>query len=301
LEEGVDRWLVNALLLKKQPLAWPQQDPFRLSATNETLIPKLPWLKAFALENKQVLTWRRRIATAQPNSLLLRPGTPLIDVAERFTRWDDRGTAFITWRTLPEWSDDIWLGFRLCFVVEPDIAISDMFAPSRAELASIRRAQRYLPPQAICIHVDSNGDVVKDSSLLSILTKPYLRVGARGEQGERGTDLNLSSRPQILSSVIDPVAFGDLCRSVRDRSSTLLLAEQTLQDTIAVGERHATAEIERRRSRLRQKNAVGDSAALLELQAIESILPSISRPLVKLDAMGCFIVSRELPVDPDYA
>ncbi|WP_280960186.1 protein DpdE [Aquabacterium lacunae] len=301
LEDGVDRWLVNALLLKKQPLSWPQQDPFRLIATNETLIPKLPWLKAFALENKQPLTWRRRIAAAQPSCLLLRPGTPLVDVAERFTRWDDRGTAFITWRTVAEWSDEVWLGFRLCFLVEPDIAISDLFAPSRGELANVRRAQRYLPPQAICIHVDSNGDVVTDASLLSILMKPYLRAGARGEQGERGTDVNLSSRPQILSSVIDSLAFGDLCRSVRDRSRALLLAQQTLQDAITAGERHAKSEIERRRSRLRQKDAIGDAVALLELQAIESILPAISRPLIKLDSMGCFVISREPPVNPAYA
>ena len=36
-----------------------------------------------------------------PDVDLLRPGAPLIDVMERFTRWDDRGTAFVTWRIVP--------------------------------------------------------------------------------------------------------------------------------------------------------------------------------------------------------
>lgn len=298
LEDGVDRWLVDALLLKKRPFAWPTQDPFKLSATNETLIPRLPWLKAFALENKRPLTWRRRIATARPDVVLLRPGTPLIDVAERFTRWDDRGSAFITWRTAPEWSEDLWVGFRLCFVVEPDIAISDMFAPSRAELAKLRRAQRYLSPRAICIHVDSDGDVVEDAVLLSILTRPYRHADALGE---RGADVNLSSRPHILGSVIDPVAFGKLCRFVRDRSRGLLLVEQSLTDAIAAGERLALAEVARRRDRLRQRYSAGDLAARGDLEAIESILPAIARPVVKLDAMGCFLVSREPPSLQAYA
>jgi ATP-dependent helicase HepA len=298
LEDGVDRWLVDALLLKKRPLVWPVQDPFKFSATHETLIPKQPWLKAFALEDKRALTWRRRIATAQPDALLLRPGTPLIDVAERFTRWDDRGTAFITWRTAPEWSDDLWLGFRLCFVVEPDIAVSDLFAPNRSELADLRRAQRYLPPRAICIHVDVNGHVVEDPALLSILTRPYRSADSRGE---RGTDINLSSRPHILASVIDSVAFGHLCRSVRDRGRDLLLAEQTLADATAAGERLAMAEVERRRVRLRQRQSTGELVARVDLKAIESIIPAIARPSVRLDAMGCFLISREPPPDQAYA
>ena len=297
LEEGVDRWLVDALHLKKRPVAWPKLDPFRLGATSETLIPRLPWLQAFALEDNRALTWRRRIATAQPDVMLLRPGTPLIDLAERFTRWDDRGTAFITWRTAPEWPGDLWLGFRLCFIVEPDIAFSDMLAPSRAELADVRRAQRYLPARAFCIHVDSDGAVVDDAALLSILTKPYRKADERGE----GSDVNLSSRPDILTSVINPAAFGKLCRSVRDRSRSLLLSEQSLIEALVNGSRFASLELERRRTRVRQRDSAGDLAARLDLAAIESILPAIAAPVVRLDAMGCFLVSREPPSKQSYA
>lgn len=292
LQDGVDQWLLGALLLKKHPVAWPAQDPFKLRATKETLIPRVPWLEAFNLEQTHALTWRRRIATAHPEATLLRPGTPLLDLAERFTRWDDRGTAFVTWRTAAEWPHDLWLGFRLCFVVEPDVPISDMFAPSRAELASMRRAQRYLPLRTVSVHVDIDGVVVEDPTLLSILTRPYRRAD---ERLGTNVDVNLTSRPHILASVIDPVSFGALCRSVRDRCRSVLLAEKSLGDAVAAAERLAMGEVERRRIRLRQRYAAGDLAAHADIRAIESILPAIASPAVKLDAMGCFIVSNEPP------
>lgn len=298
LQEGVDQWLLGALLMRKHPVAWPEPDPFTLRATRETLIPRTPWLEAFNLEQTRALTWRRRIATTHPEAILLRPGTPLLDLAERFTRWDDRGTAFVTWRTAPEWANELWLGFRLCFVVEPDIPISDMFAPSRVELAALRRAQRYFPPSTVSVHVGIDGAVVADPTLLSILTRPYRRAD---ERAGSVADVNLASRPHILASVIDPAAFGALCRSVRDRCRSVLLAEKSLSDAVAAAERLALAEVERRRIRLRQRCSAGDRAAQTDIRAIESILPAITNPAVKLDAMGCFIVSNEPPSLDAYA
>lgn len=292
LEDGVDRWLLGALLMKKHPVAWPAQDPFKLSATKETLVPRLPWLEAFNLEQTRALTWRRRIASAHPEAMLLRPGTPLLDLVERFTRWDDRGTAFATWRTATAWPHDLWIGFRLCFVIEPDVPISDMFAPSRAELAALRRAQRYLPPRTLSVHVGIDSVVVQDPALLSILTRPYRRAD---EGAGSIVDLNMASRPHILASVIDPASFGNLCRSVRDRCRSALLAEKSLGDTVAAAERLAASEVERRRIRLRQRYSAGDLAAQADIQAIESILPAIANPAVRLDSMGCFIVSAEPP------
>lgn len=292
LQDGVDQWLLGALQMRKQAVAWPAQDPFKLRATKETLIPRTPWLEAFGLEQTPPLTWRRRIAAAHPEAILLRPGTPVLDLVERFTRWDDRGTAFVTWRTAPEWSNDLWLGFRLCFVIEPDLPISDMFAPSRAELAALRLAQRYFPPRTLTIHVDIDGVTVEDPTLLSILKRPY-RSG--DEHTQRVIDMNLSSRPHLLESVVDPVAFGELCRSTRDRSRTVLLADKSLSEAVSAAERLALGELARRRNRLRRRYSAADIAAQAEIRALESILPAIAKPSVKLDAMGCFIVSREPP------
>ena len=290
LQDGVDRWLLGGLLMKKHPLAWPNQDPFKLRATKETLVPRLPWLEAFNLGQTPALTWRRRIASAHPEAMLLRPGTPLLDLVERFTHWDDRGTAFVTWRTTSDWAHDLWIGFRLCFVIGPNVQISDMFAPSRAELAALRRAQRYLSPRIISVYVGMDGVVVQDPALISILQRPYRRAN----EGAEGTvDLNLASRPHILASVIDPASFGNLCRSIHDRCRDALLAEKSLSDAVAAAVRLAAAEVERRRLRLRQRQSAGDLAAQTDIQVIESILPAIENPAARLDSMGCFIVSAE--------
>jgi ATP-dependent helicase HepA len=104
---------------------------------------------------------------------LLRPGAPLIDVAERFTRWDDRGTAFITYRSAPDWEGELWIGFKLCFVTEPRLDLADLVAPTPAELAASRRAQRYFAPRAHILYIDLNGEVVLDPSLIAILERPY--------------------------------------------------------------------------------------------------------------------------------
>lgn len=298
LQEGVDQWIRGTLFIRKYPVTPPVQDPFALRATRETLIPRTPWLEAMNLESMRALTWRRRIATIHPEAILLRPGTPLLDLVERYTRWDDRGTAFVTWRTAPDWTSDLWLGFRLCFVVEPDVSISDMFAPSIVELAAQRRAQSYFSPRTLSVYMGIDGAIVEDASLLSILTKPYRRA----DEGEGSVvDLNLASRPHILASVIDPSAFGTLCRSVRDRCRSLLLTEKSLSDAVAAAERLALADLERRRIRLRQRCSAGDLGALADIQNLESILPAIAKPAVKLDAMGFFIISSKPPSLQEYA
>ena len=43
---GVDQWLVGTLQLKKRPFAWPEEDPFKLGITKQTLIPVCPGNRA---------------------------------------------------------------------------------------------------------------------------------------------------------------------------------------------------------------------------------------------------------------
>lgn len=291
LERSVDQWLLGVLQFKKRPFAWPQKDPFTLGVTPQTLIPRSPWLEEFGVDDGQPLTWRRRIATKQPDVTLLRPGAPLIDVTERFTRWDDRGTAFVTWRVAPEWVADIWIGFRLCFVIEANIAISDFLAPTRAELAASRRAQRYFAPRSHVLHVDISGDMVTDNALLVILERPYVSSG----RGSMGTDLNLASRPHLLEELIDAASFQHCCRSVRDTARAALSALPEVRDQIAAAEQAACADLDRRRNRLIRRQSAGDTLARADIDMIETILPSIRKPAIRLDAMGCFVVAQHAP------
>jgi len=291
LERDVDRWLVETLQLKKRPFAWPEDDPFKLAATSQTLIPRLPWQSELGLDDAQPLTWKRRTATKRPDVVLLRPGVPLIDVMERFTWWDDRGTAFVTYRTVPDWPGDLWIGFKLCFVIEPSFERSDLLAPTRAELAKSRRAQRYFASRGATLYIDVNGDAVKDTSLVVILERPYRNEG----NDAYPPDINLGSRPQMLAECIDLSAFQQICRSVRDSARARLAAQPDVIEQIATGVRLAEADLDRRRNRLRRRQSAGDAIASADIELIEAILPSIREPTIRLDSIGCFVVSQHAP------
>lgn len=210
---------------------------------------------------------------------------------ERFTRWDDRGTAFVTYRTAPDWLGDLWIGFKLCFVIEPSFELSDLLAPTRAELAKSRRAQRYFASRGHILYIDVNGDAVNDTFLTAILERPYRNEG----KGAHPPDINLGSRPQMLAEIIDLSAFQQICRSVRDSARGWLAAQPDVIEQIAAGQRLAEADLERRRNRLRRRQSAGDAMARADIELIEAILPSIREPAIRLDGMGCFVVSQHAP------
>jgi len=290
LESSVDQWLVGALQIKKRPFAWPEDDPFTLGITKQTLIPRLPWQQQLEFDDRQPLTWKRRIATRRAGVTLLRPGTPLIDVLARFTRWDDRGTAFITYRAVPDWLGDAWIGFKLCFTIEPSFDIADLLAPSRAELAASRRTQRYFAQHEQTLYIDINGEAVTDPTLLAVLSRPY---GGHGKGPN--TDLNLGSRPHILAEFINPAAFPAVCRRVRDGARQTLSEQPAVQEAIKAATNLAASDLQRRRNRLQRRQSAGDSMAREDIALIESILPSIASPAIRLDAMGCLILGKAIP------
>ena len=254
------------------------------------MIPRLPWQQKLELDDDQPLTWKRRIATRRTDVTLLRPGTPLIDVLARFTRWDDRGTAFVTYRPVAGWRDDAWIGFKLCFTIEPGLDMADLLAPSRSELAESRRAQRYFAQSEQTLFIDINGDAVTDPALLAILAKPY-----NGHVKGPNADVNLGSRPHILAGYIDPAAFPAVCRRVRDGARQTLSKQHTVLEAISAATVFATSDLQRRRNRLQRRQSTGDSMAREDIAMIESILPAIASPAIRLDAMGCFILGGALP------
>ncbi|WP_322997428.1 protein DpdE [Castellaniella sp.] len=285
LERGVDQWAVGTLQLKKRPFTWPEDDPFKLGITNQTLIPRLPWQQQLELDDSQPLSWKRRIATQRTAVTLLRPGTPLIDVLTRFTRWDDRGTAFVTYRHVANWQGDAWIGFKLCFTIEPSLEMADLLAPSRVELAASRRAQRYFAQSEQVLFVDINGDAVTDPALLALLSKRY-----DGHVKGPSADINLGSRPHILADYIDPAAFPLVCRRVRDSARQTLSDQPAVLTAITAATALVARDLQRRRNRLQRRQSAGDTMARDDIALIESILPSIISPAIRLDAMGCFIL-----------
>ncbi|MCB2399368.1 protein DpdE [Rhizobium ruizarguesonis] len=291
LESDVDRWLIDTLQIKKQPFAWPEKDPFKLVATGQTLIPRIPWQAELQIDGVRPLTWKRRVVTNRQGTDLLRPGMPLLDSLERFTSWDDRGTAFATYRVIPTWANDIWIGFKLCFVVEPSVQFSDFLAPSRADLALWRRAQRYLAPTAHTIYIDINGTEVTDPTLLSLLSRRYDDTS----RGDRAKDINLGSRPQLLADIIDPSAFQRICLSIREKARESLASRSEIWSALSAGAALAQADLERHERRMVQGHSIGELSAQTDVDTIRSILSIISEPSIRLDAMGCIIVAADAP------
>jgi ATP-dependent helicase HepA len=295
LEKAVEVWYLGALQLKRRPFAWPVEDPFKLAVAKDTLIPRVPWQQSLAIDDTDPLTWKRRIATRDSRVTLLRPGTPLVDVIGRFTRWDDRGTAFITLRQVDRWSADPWVGFKLCFTIEPDLELDDLLAPSSAELAAARRAQRYLPTTRQTLYVDINGEAVSDPSIQALLSRPY-----SNHRKKEGLDTNLGSRPLLLAEYIDPHLFPAICHRVRDGARSALEAQPDYADAQAAAVRLATSDLERRRSRLLRRQSAGDATARADVALIEAVLPGVAAPAVRLEAMGCFILDQRRPASSSY-
>jgi ATP-dependent helicase HepA len=167
--------------------------------------------------------------------------------------------------------------------------LADLLRPSRAELAAQRRAQRYFAPRGHCLYVGLDGEPVRDGNLLDLLQRPYRQKPVGGCP----PDLNLGSRPQHLASIIDPAAFGRICREVSDRACSGLRADPDLSEEIDAGVRAAEADLERRRNRLRRRQSAGDAMARQDMLLIERIIPAIRAPAVRLDAMGCLIVGAQ--------
>lgn len=288
LGNDIEQWLVHTLGLKKKPCSWPKLDPFVIRPTKRTLIPRHPWLSQLNFDQEKQLTWKRQTAVGRENAALLRPGFPLVDMLDRFTHWDDRGTAFITYRRVPSWQGELWIGFKLCFIVEPNLQFSDLSTPTRAELAMVRRAQRYLAPSAHTLYIDANGEAVTDAQLLSILARPYCQDGRDGAP----PDVNLASRPQNMASIIGPDIFRRLCEDIRDQGANLLRIQTEMQSRIEVAMGQILSDLERHRNSLHHRRQLLDDDVQADFALIEHILPSIREPAIRLDAMGCLIVGQ---------
>jgi len=296
VERDMQAWIVDVMGLKRRPAAWPEQDPFRLHWTERTLVPAQPWRAVFGADLDRPLTWRRRIAAARPEVSLLRLGTPLVDACERYMRWDDRGTAFATWRVEPGWggSDDLWTGFRLCFIVEPAVSEDEAVLAHAASDGVRRRAQAFLGPWTRTLYVDSSGEAVTDEKLVRTLERPYFNEASRDGR----VDINLGSRPAILHDVVDRASFARMCAEVRARAEALLRADQEYTGRIHEAARRAEADLSRRAARLRRRMAFepeAREAVEAELRVNEVVLSAVQRPRVRLDALGFVVLAGQPP------
>lgn len=303
--EPIDKWLTEVLLFRRDTID-DIPTAFNYHWTHRTLLPQEPE-HAFILKESlaQSMTYERGQAAYRRGLRLVRPGLELVDQLENLLRWDDRGTAFATWRSDPRWTGEgrgTWLGFRLIYILEANVkavhyalreSINEIIAPSLR-----RRMDSLLPPWTTTIDVDLEMNSVMDPLLREILDRPY--SDRNDEHGRR--DYNLGSRRDALYESIGFHELANACRRAKEASEGLLRSSPQFQEWTEVNARRAISEINSDNERLKRRQDAkiretgkADAGMKRDIRVNEAIAAALTSPSVRLDAIGLFVVSNCRP------
>lgn len=301
----IDDWLTEVLMFRRQPLD-DIHAAFRLHWTHQTLLPREPRHELITEDQlAQPMTYDRGYAAQTRGLRLVRSGLELVDSLEGLLRWDDRGTAFGTWRADPRWTGEgrgIWLGFRLTYVLQANIeaarhSLGD-WLDERVVRSLRRRMDALLPPWTTTVDVDIEMNPVTDSLLRDILARPY--SDREDELGRR--DFNLGSRRDVLYSTIGFAELADACRHAKEASETLLRTSLQFQQWADASVRRAVGQLKTDNERLKRRNdatikETGRADPTIERDVLinETIIAALRSPSVRLDAIGLFVVSNSQP------
>ena len=241
------------------------------------------------------------------------PGLELIDSLERMLRWDDRGTAYSTWRVvpnLPEIHSGLWLGFRLVFVVEANLEAAQDALRGEANSSSSpisvegvkRRLDTLLPPWTAELYFDIEMEPVADSRLLEILARPY--SDQLSESGAR--DYNLGNRRNAL---YETIAFEDLfsaCNLVRQRAEAQVRSSGEFATLVDDKVQNALTEleverrgVERRVQAVMGEDGLRDRGLEIELLVNSAVAAGIASPSIRLDSIGLIVLAGTHLEDDD--
>ena len=84
--------------------------------------------------------------------------------------WDDRGTAFATWRKKLEPDETEWIAFKLCYIVE-SIIPDEIKDYEKSSVES--RLDSYFPPWTSILYIDAELNIVEDPRYLQMLKLSY--------------------------------------------------------------------------------------------------------------------------------
>jgi ATP-dependent helicase HepA len=268
------------------------------------LVPVEPWFDRIESSLDRALTFDRGLAANKQTALLVRSGRSIVDVLPLILRYDDRGTAFATWRCASGWVADHgeWVVFRLGFVVEVDIE-TEGDVTSKTDVGADflrRRVDSLMPPWLETIYLDSDLRPVVDPELVKILQLPY----DSQPDGDKRRDFNLSSRPRTLSDRVPPDQLASLSQSAADRARDLLSNSESYKSTL--GSRVASAQStlnvlkERidRRERANRLHGVDEALIRRERAQIDRLGALCTRIAPRLDSAGLFIIAASPPTQP---
>jgi ATP-dependent helicase HepA len=302
--KAMSGWWERVLRLERFTPDDSNGDPFILKWRDSTLAPREPWQQEVEEALDVPLTYERKTALERPGVRLVRSGNALVEVLPRFLRYDDRGTAFATWRTEPRLPDEFgaeWLGFRLTYAVEldADAIVAGLGETARVSLGGVRRrADLIFAPWVETVFVGSSLEPVIDPVLLKILRRQYQRDGPYPGAG----DLNLADARSALADVLDPRRFVELCSAIKGRRQQLVEDRPEYQERLAEAQSRARTELtaraerlERRATAQRREFGETDSTASTEAAISRAITAALDRPLARLDSVGLMVVARSRP------
>jgi ATP-dependent helicase HepA len=281
-------------------------DTFYLGWGHRTLLPRRPWKATFEDGLQRKLTFRRYHAVHEPGVRLVRPGVPFLDRQQDFLRWDDRGTAFATWRQTDAWpaaEHGPWLGFKLAYIVAGDCDGAVVRAGLNPQVTPVlrRRLDGLFAPRLQVLYVDLAFQEVVDPRLLGLLELGYY---TGSEAAHR--DFNLGSRQEALFSVVDPGRWAKLCDRARIVSEQLLRNSREFQTQVERTVHRAEEELGELNERLRRRATAvlsetgsPDPWIAEEIQLNEAILQVAGSPHIQLDSIGFFVLTDQPPPSGD--
>lgn len=216
-----------------------------------------------------------------------------MQAVEKEYQWDDRGTAFGTWRQLLTEDQDDWIAFKLCYIVEARLP-SDLTSDEKRGLRA--RMDGYFQPWVEELYVDEALQVIEDEERLGLLSLPY------NSPETRGRDHNLGNRQECLFSLVEPGRFEQLCEAVRKSSETWLRERVDFKLAIEQAVARGQVDIDRRTRRLHQRqlnrrrtNDHEDAGLAREIELNTMLAEALHNPVVTLDAIGIIVLSGSAP------
>lgn len=310
--QSLHLWLTKVLKFREEWLdGFPSTRAFRLHWTSRTLVPRQPWQELFpdgCLATP--MTYERQAAARRRGLRLVRPGLELVDNLEKMLRWDDRGTAYATWRMVPDWPGETWLGFRLIFVVEANLEAAQEVLGNASipetlpiSLSGInRRLDSMLPPWTAQLCVDIQMQPVVDPFLLDVLCRPY----TTDPDASGRIDFNLGSRRNALYETIGFEELFSACNRVRKEAEAQLRTSQQFNSMVNSRVQNALAELDVTRKSLERRGHYileegGGTASGLEVDLLvnAAVTAGITSPNIRLDSIGLIIVADGPPKDDD--
>lgn len=285
-------WIVDCLQFNMRPqgstdIVKIEWDPV------STLIPTYYWSDIFkdSLITRKTFSRYNACIASQPLELL-RVGSQFYSSIQKHFNWEDRGTAFGTFRYSDVDCKEPWFAFKLTFVVEVPIPLGI----KEDQSASVRtRMDGYYPPQYKVLYVHSNLEVIKDISKINFLNERYKQDPVNNEK----RDLNIGSRPELLYSLIDKSLFSNLCKKIKENAESFLKGEEGFRKNLSECISNAEVDLARRYRRINMrmksigKNLEDDKSYFNEIQMNQLLLDALQEPTIKLMSIGVFVIAND--------